>query len=117
MLETFFYLLLITTIAILVFAIRTSSSPFLFLTAVLMLVLGVTLLTEGIEREVNYRFTEVSSNITDANRMTKTFTAAPANAVWVLGNTLFYGSLIVAILAFWNYMLKSGARKKLERMI
>lgn len=121
MLELFFYFICAIFLALFIWGVKTTSSTLLILSAVLMLVTGTTLLTEGLNREIGYQITK-NGSITTVETQTTNFPATapsasdPASVVWIIGNIFFYGAFVVSVLAYFNYSIKKNAKRELQRL-
>ena len=121
MLEAFFYLAIFIVIGFFIWGIKTASSPLLLFTAVLMIVVGTTVLIQGLDRENTYTITTAGATTTVLTETTNypatpPTSSDPAKIPWIVGNILFYGSFVIAILAFWNYTTKENAKNKLNKL-
>ncbi len=102
MLEVFFYLLFSLGILLTAWGFREFSPAIILLAGIVFFSVGLMVLVQGIEREINTTITKVSSSpvqVWDANVSTVIRTTENDLSVEIIGNLLFYGSFVLWIVA------------------
>ncbi len=101
MLEVFFYLLLIVGSVLTAWGFKEFSPAILLLAGIVIFSVGLIVMVQGIDREINTTLTKVSDSpqVWDANRTVVTRTIDNDISVEVIANILFYGSFVLWIVA------------------
>ncbi len=101
MLEVFFYLLLIVGSVLTAWGFREFSPEILILAGIVIFSIGLMVMVQGIEREINTTLTKISDSpqVWDANRTVVIRTVENDLSVEVIANILFYGSFVLWIVA------------------
>ncbi len=121
MLEVFFYLLFILGSILTAWGFREFSPAILIIAGVIIFSVGLMVMVQGIEREINTTLTKVveSPQTWDANVSTVIRTVDNDLSVEIIANVLFYGSFVLWIVAIGmifreNPFIKNFIRKKDE---
>lgn len=101
MLEVFFYLLFVLGAVLTAWGFKEFSPAILLLAGIVLFSVGLMVMVQGIEREINTQITKVSvSPITwDANKTSVFFTVENDLSVEIIANILFYGSFVLWLIS------------------
>ncbi len=102
MLEVFFYLLFILGIVLTAWGFKSFSPAILVLAGIVIFSVGLMVMVQGIEREINTTITKVATTpnqVWDANVSTVIRTVDNDLSVEIIANILFYGSFVLWIVA------------------
>lgn len=101
MLEVFFYLLFILGSVLTAWGLREFSPAILLLAGIVIFSVGLIVMVQGIEREINTQITKISETpaIWDANVTTVIRTVDNDLSVEIIANILFYGSFVLWLVA------------------
>ncbi len=101
MLEVFFYLLFILGSVLTAWGFREFSPAIILLAGIVLFSVGLMVMVQGIEREINTQLTKVSDSpqVWDANVTTVIRTVDNDLSVEIIANILFYGAFVLWIVA------------------
>jgi len=101
MLEVFFYLLLILGSVLTAWGFKEFSPAIILLAGIVLFSVGLIVMVQGIEREINTQLTKVSDSpqVWDANTTVVVRTVENDLSVEIIANILFYGSFVLWIVA------------------
>ena len=101
MLEVFFYVLFILGAVLTAWGLKEFSPAILLLAGIVIFSLGLMVMVQGIEREINTQITKVSASpITwDANTTVVIRTVENDLSVEIIANILFYGAFPLWLIA------------------
>ncbi len=117
MLEVFFYLLLILGSVMTAWGFKEFSPAILVLAGIIIFSIGLMLMVQGLEREINTKITQVSDSprTWDANRTIVVRTVDNDLSVEIIASILFYGSFVLWVVAIGMIFKESPFIQKFFR--
>lgn len=101
MIEIFFWIAFLLGVGILAAGIYSQNAYLTALAAIVILITGALIATEGIEREPNYRITEYTDlNTADINSMPVAYTAENSLSMYLISNLFIFGGIVVLLYSF-----------------